>query len=73
MKIQQCSNVISEAPLGKLCNELLSNETAVDRKIDVLKAYVHDFVHCMYNANQEEQEEEFMVRCQKNLFILVVF
>ena len=55
MKIQQCSNVISEAPLGKLCNTLLSEETAVDRKLDILKAYVHDFVHCMYMANQGEE------------------
>ena len=63
MKIQKCSNVISEAPLGKLCKSLI-DETAVDIKMDVFRAYVHDFVHCMYKANQQEQEKEFMVRCR---------
>ena len=58
-RIKQCSIVIGNAPLGKLCSSLISKETSVDRKTDIIKAYIHDFVHCMY---MPIREKEFMVR-----------
>lgn len=59
-KITMYSNVILGTPIGKICSELLCNmvETVEGRNAilsEMLKAYIHDFLHCVYIPGNDDE------------------